>query len=278
MARFTAPDGTRIAYEDTGNGVPVLALAGLTRNMRDFDFVAPHLAGVRLIRMDYRGRGMSDWPGPDTYTPQHEGADALALLDHLGIARAAILGTSRGGLIAMGLAALTPERILGVCLNDIGPEIAPEGLEVIMSYLGRPPAAKTLEEAAAQRAAFFAASGFEGVADAVWRREAGHVFRETPAGLELRYDPRLREAVAAMAARPQPDLWPLLAAMQGMPVALIHGENSNILRPHTVERMRKALPQMRLARVPGRGHVPFLDEPEALTVIRAWLDDMRKLP
>ncbi len=131
MPEFLAADGTRLHFTDEGAGLPLLCLAGLTRNGRDFDHVAPHLAGVRLIRLDYRGRGQSDWADPATYTVAQEAADALALLDHLGIARAAILGTSRGGLIAMVLAATAKDRLTGVALNDIGPEIAPRGLEVI---------------------------------------------------------------------------------------------------------------------------------------------------
>ena len=102
---FTAPDGARLAYRDEGTGLPVLCLTGLTRNMADFDFVAPHLADVRLIRMDYRGRGLSDFTGAATYTIMQEAQDALALLDHLSVPQAAILGTSRGGLIGMALAA-----------------------------------------------------------------------------------------------------------------------------------------------------------------------------
>ncbi len=272
---FTAPDGTRLAFEDSGQGLPVLCLAGLSRSRRDFDFVAPHLEGVRLIRMDYRGRGMSDWPGPETYTPEREGADALALLEHLGLKRAAVLGTSRGGLIGIGLAALAPDRLLGLCLNDIGPEIAPEGLAAILEYLGRPPAARDLDEAAAQRAAWFEARGFQDVPPGRWRREAGFAFRETPAGLELTYDPRLRQAVETMAKRPMPELWPLFTAAARLPLALIHGVNSDILRAETVARMRAAAPKMRVGEVPGRGHVPFLDEAEALAVLRAWIADMR---
>ncbi len=276
MAFFTAADGTSLAYEDTGEGLPVLCLAGLTRNMRDFDFVAPHLPGVRLIRMDYRGRGESDWPGPETYTLMQEGADALALLDHLGIDKVAILGTSRGGLIAMGLGALARDRLLGVCLNDIGPDIDPGGLEAIMAYLGKPPAMKTLAEAAQLRAAYMQAMGFENVAPEVWEREVGFSYEEIEGGLKLRYDPRLREAVAAMAEQELPDLWPLFGALKGLPVALIHGANSNLLTADTVARMRAENPQMRLAEVPGRGHVPFLDEPEALEVLHAWLNDIRE--
>ena len=123
VQHFTAADGARIAYRDEGQGLPVLCLAGLTRSMDDFDYLAPTLAGCRMIRMDYRGRGQSDWTGAATYTVPQEGADALALLDHLGIAKAAIVGTSRGGLIAMYLAAVARDRLLGVCLNDVGPEL-----------------------------------------------------------------------------------------------------------------------------------------------------------
>ncbi len=97
MRKFKAADGVEIAYRDEGEGLPVLALSGLTRNSNDFNFVAPHLSGVRLIRMDYRGRGQSDWAPHTTYTVPQEAADTLALLDHLGIEKAAILGTSRGG-------------------------------------------------------------------------------------------------------------------------------------------------------------------------------------
>ncbi|HHB81435.1 MAG TPA: alpha/beta hydrolase, partial [Aliiroseovarius sp.] len=207
-------------------------------------------------------------------TLMHEGADALALLDHLGLERAAILGTSRGWLIAMGLGALARDRLLGVCLNDIGPDIDPGGLDAIMAYLGKPPAMKTLAEAAQLRGAYMQAIGFENVAPEVWQREVGFAYREAPEGLELTYDARLREAVEAMAEQELPDLWPLFASLKGLPLALIHGENSNLLHADTVARMRSDNPEMRVAEVPGRGHVPFLDEPQALAVIRAWIKDM----
>ena len=95
---FTTPDGTRLAYDDRGDGLPLLCLPGLTRTMADFDYMLPHLPPCRVIRMDYRGRGASQWTGAATYTVPQEAKDALDLLDHLGLDRAAVLGTSRGGL------------------------------------------------------------------------------------------------------------------------------------------------------------------------------------
>ena len=273
MPTFTTSDGLSLHYTDEGAGLPVLCLAGLTRDGRDFDFVAPHLEGVRLIRLDYRGRGQSDWGDPATYQIPVEGRDAVELLNHLGIDKAAVLGTSRGGLIAMLLAATVKDRLLGVALNDIGPEIAPEGLEVIKDYLGKPPLLKTHAEMAAARARVL--TGFPNVPPERWLREAQILFNETEDGLELTYDPRLREAVVEGGAQPVPDLWPLFDALSGLPLACIRGANSDLLSPATFAAMKKRRPDMVAVEVPDRGHIPFLDEPESLNALRRWLDMLR---
>lgn len=273
MPTFRAADGTGLFYADQGQGPAVICLPGLTRNGADFGFVAPHLTGLRLIRPDYRGRGRSDWADPATYTVPHESADVLALMDHLDLPRAAILGTSRGGLIAMALAATAKDRLSAVALNDIGPEIAPEGLAYIAQYIGRNPPQTSLAEAAAARAR--AMAGFEGVPPARWLAEAQALFEERPEGLVNRYDPALREAMLAGLAQPQPDLWPLFDALAGLPLALIHAVNSNLLTAATVAEMARRRPDMILAEVPGRAHVPFLDEPEALAALNRWKGQLR---
>ncbi len=273
MSKFTASDGISLHYTDEGEGLPVLCLAGLTRNASDFDYVAPHLKDVRLIRMDYRGRGQSDWADPSTYTLPQEGMDAIALLDHLGIEKAAILGTSRGGIIAMGLAATVKDRLLGACLNDIGPDIAEPGLDAIKTYLGRRPTFKTYDEATVQRAKLMA--GFESVPEARWREEAKKHYIEKPDGLDINYDPKLREGVLSGPQNLNPDLWPFFDALDGLPLALIRGANSDLLTTETAAEMARRRPDMLVADVPGRGHVPFLDEPESLLVIQTWLMEMQ---
>lgn len=269
MAYFIAGDGARLAFDEQGAGLPVLCLAGLTRNMADFAYLLPHLPGVRLIRMDYRGRGASDWTGPQTYTVPQEGADALALLDHLGIEQAAILGSSRGGLIGMYLAAVARPRLLGLCLNDVGPALLRGGLEAIGAYIGRRPAARTLAEIAERLPRNL--PGFGVVPEGRWLEEAGHQYREGPDGIELSYDPALREAYLAAMTDPDATAWPLFDALAGLPLALIQGAGSNLLGEAAVQEMRARRPDMIHARVPGRGHIPFLDEPESLAAIRAWL-------
>ncbi len=268
MGTFQTSDGLTLVFDDAGEGLPILCLAGLSRSALDFEYVLPCLTGARVIRLDYRGRGRSDWADPATYAIPVEARDVVELLDHLGLEKAAILGTSRGGLVAMVLAATAKHRLMGVCLNDIGPEIAAAGMDTIRGYIGVTPKEKTYAEAAAAIATRL--PGFVGVPETRWREEVEHFFEEGESGLKLRYDPALKEPVLAAANAPQPDLWPLFDALAGLPLALIRGENSNILSVETAQEMRRRRPDMIFADVQGRGHVPFLDEPEAVEVIDQW--------
>ena len=274
MATFTTSDGLTLYYEDTGDGLPILCLPGLTRTTADFDYVTPHLAGNRLIKLDYRGRGQSDFdPNWENYTLPVECRDVLELLAHLSLDKVAILGTSRGGLNAMGLAMGAKDRLLGVALNDIGPALDPKGLDFIMGYLGRNPAAKTHAEAAAAMARTF--TDFEGVPDSRWMQEAVNHYRQEPDGLKITYDPKLRDAVEAAGAQAAPDLWPFFDAMAGLPLACMRGANSNLLTAETLAEMQRRRPDMIYAEIPDRGHVPFLDEPEAIAALTAWMEQLR---
>lgn len=270
IQHFNAPDGARLAYADEGEGMALLCLAGLTRTMADFDYLRPHLPPLRLIRMDYRGRGASEHTGADTYTVPQEGADALALLDHLGVARAAVLGTSRGGLIGMFLAAVARPRLIGLCLNDIGPVIERAGLERIMDYVGRNP--RSASHAALAEALPRNMPGFANVPADRWLAEALLHYRATPDGLQITYDPALRAAFLKSFDAPSADLWPLFDACAGMPLAVIRGANSDLLSRDTTAEMQRRRPDLILAEVPDRAHIPFLDEPEALDAIRRFLD------
>ena len=274
MGQFATADGLRLAYDVTGRGQPLLCLPGLTRNMEDFEPVVAGFAHrAQVIRMDFRGRGASDWGDPATYQVPVEAGDVITLLDHLGLDRVTILGTSRGGLVALVLAALARDRIAGVIFNDIGPEIMPEGLSYIMEYLGKPPKFRTLAEAAAALPRHYAPA-FRDVPAATWADLARRIYREEDGRLANRYDPALRDAVAPAFApwAVAPDLWPLFDALAGAPIGLIRGAGSNILSAQTAAEMRRRRPDMGYAELADRGHVPFLDEPAALAVIDSVLE------
>lgn len=266
---FTAPDGTKLAYKVQGSGKALLCLSGLTRTMADFDYVLPHLSGLRTIRMDYRGRGASDRAKTNSYTVLQEAQDALALLDHLRIDRVAVLGTSRGGLIGLTLALLAGPLVTGLCLNDIGPVIERKGLERIATYVGHKPAGKSFQDHADTLAK--ANPGFANVLPERWLDEARRQVRETPDGLQITYDRALRKGVLDGLKAAQTDLWPLFDALAGLPLAAIRGANSDLFSAATLTEMQRRRPDMIAATVPDRAHVPFLDEPASLAVLHAFL-------
>lgn len=275
MPDFTTSDGLRLHYTETGDpsGRPLLCLAGLTRNSDDFGFLADALPDARLIALDYRGRGLSQYdPDYMNYNVLREGHDALELLDHLGLDSVVVMGTSRGGLIAMALAASAPERLRGVILNDVGPEIGPDGMARIMTYLGITPDAPDLDTLA-RRMQAAEAQDFPGVPLDIWRRQVAAQFAETPDGLALRYDPALRRAILEQAAgQVAPDLWLFFEALKTLPTAVLHGENSDILLADTVAEMARRHPGLIVATIPDRGHVPFLNEPASVAAIRQVLE------
>ena len=226
---------------------------------------------MRLIRLDYRGRGASEWaPDSSTYTVPVEARDAVELLNHLRLDKAAIIGTSRGGLIGMMLAATAKDRMAGLLMNDVGPVVEQAGLERIFEYVGRDPQVKTLDEAAG--ALEHTMDGFANMPPGRWREEAGRLFVETEDGLKINYDPALREPFLAAFEGDPPDLWPLFDALEGLPVGLIRGANSDLLSPETAAEMRRRRPDMIYVEVPDRAHIPFLDEPESLAAIHAFLE------
>jgi pimeloyl-ACP methyl ester carboxylesterase len=270
MPSFQAEDGASLFFRDDGAGLPVLALAGLTRDGRDFDYMARLMPpDVRLLRLDSRGRGRSDWTGAATYTVAQEARDALALLDHLRIARAAIIGSSRGGLLGMVIAATAKHRLAGLCLNDVGPVLEREGLMRIGAYVGIEPSVGTLAEVADRTAA--AMPGFARVPEVRWMEETVRHYVQKADGVGLTYDPALRQSLQTAMAAPVPPAWPLFEACAGLPMALLRGANSDVLSRATAEDMCRRRPDMLHCEVADRGHIPFLDEPEAVACLEAWL-------
>lgn len=227
----------------------------------------------RLIAPDYRGRGRSAYaPDWSSYRIEVELADAIALLDRLELDKVVVIGTSRGGLIAMLMANLHRDRIAGVLLNDIGPELETAGLLRIRRYLGKPLRAIIWRGAAA--ALKRTNVGFESLDEAQWLAFARRVYRNENGSPALDYDANLarvfptRAQIAAGAATP---LWHLLAAFDGLPAAALRGEHSDLLSPATFARLAERVEGLDAVTIANRGHAPFLDEPESVSAINRLL-------
>jgi pimeloyl-ACP methyl ester carboxylesterase len=272
MKPFKTHDGLTLDYKIEGEGKPLLCLPGLTRDLNDFDELAAAMRGeAQVIRLTMRGRGRSDWAADyKSYNVVQEARDAVEFLDFLGLEKATIIGTSRGGFNAMILAATAPERLAGVLLNDIGPELVTDGIDKIMYYIGKPPAARNLADLVAGMKADMAAD-FPDLPDAKWETLARRWFRVSDEGVALNYDPLLGKALHEQAKGEQPDVWGLFDLMAGVPLALLRGANSDLLSVETTEQMLARRPDMLFAEVPKRGHIPLLDEPESVEIIRKLL-------
>ncbi len=269
-------DGLRLHYRDYAGPAdkpPVLCFPGLTRNARDYESLAERLAGEwRVLCVEFRGRGESGYAkDPMSYVPLTYFQDVEALLAEAKIDRFVAVGTSLGGIVTMLLAATERDKLAGVVLNDVGPEINPAGLERIRGYVGKATWFPTWVHAARALA--------EGNADVYpnydiqdWLRMAKRLYRVNSSGrIVLDYDMKIAEPFRVPGNESGPDMWPTIDAMQGSPLLVVRGERSDILSPATAAKMVKRVKGAELVTVPGVGHAPTLDEPEAVAGIERLL-------
>lgn len=293
--RITTFDGLSLYCRDYGAGADVvLCLHGLTRNSKDFASLAQHLAERRrVLAPDMRGRGKSErdpnWP---QYLPPTYVRDVWSLLDSLGVERVAVIGTSMGGLMAMIMADQQPERLRGVVLNDVGPEVPPEAVGRILEYVGRIPAQPDWE-AAVRTVRENYGLAYPEADDAFWAHQARLAWRERPDGTVVPdHDPAIGDALR-QAGKSAPflrflqrlgmrrvkgvnlDPWDNFRAMT-MPVLVLRGEHSDVLTAEILAKMRRGKPKLRTVTVPGVGHAPTLDEPAAREAIDDFLEGLMR--
>jgi pimeloyl-ACP methyl ester carboxylesterase len=281
MSEFTdcqwqSRDGLTLHYRDypgrsakANRRPPVLCLPGLTRNARDFESLAAALAGDwRVLCVDFRGRGDSDYAKDSaSYNPLQYAEDVGELLVQTGIEKAVSIGTSLGGLVTMILAMTGAERLAGVVLNDVGPEVDPAGLARIRGYVGQGRsfptwmhAARALEENAAVAFPEFT------VGD--WLIMAKRCMVLGSNGrIAFDYDMKIAEPFSRPGGEAGVDLWPGFEALGGRPVLALRGELSDILSAQTLTAMAKRIKGLESVTIPRVGHAPTLDEPESRAAI-----------
>ena len=287
----------RMAYWEWGdpnNDQVLMCVHGLTRTGRDFDQLAQRLSKrYRVVAPDIVGRGRSDWLiDPAAYAIPQYVADMLVLIARLKPVRLDWVGTSMGGLIALGLqgaqamsALLRPARPgpgllsaplqlpLGrVVLNDVGPALDMTGLQRISQYVGQSVLFDTFEQAVDYVRSVSASFG-EHSSDE-WTDISRHVFVEHEGKWRRHYDLRLSQAFAQQAdvdlEAAQSLLW---GAYEGLPdkVLIVRGQESDLLTTDAVQEMLQRNPNSQLVTIPKVGHAPMLRNAEQIDHIDYFL-------
>ena len=276
----SAFDGLKLYARDYGSplaeALPVVCLPGLARTSADFHDVALALSQDekrprRVLALDYRGRGRSeydrDWRN---YDLKVELGDILQVLTVAGVSEAVFIGTSRGGLLTMSLAAARPALLRGAVLNDIGPVIGSEGLVRIRGYVGKLPSPRTYAEGGEVLKALFKAQ-FPRYGDEDWQAFARTTWKEANGSLVADYDPALRKSLEAIdIEKPLPPLWFAFAGLKSVPVMVLRGANSDLLSAETLAAMAAVHPDLEAITIPDQGHVPALRGRDMIQRIRRF--------
>jgi pimeloyl-ACP methyl ester carboxylesterase len=264
-------------YGEATPYLPVVCLPGLARTSADFHELATHLSTHtqrprQVVAMDYRGRGRSDYdPNPANYDVKVEMGDVLDVLTALGVHQAAIVGTSRGGLITFGLSVLRPALIKAVVMNDVGPVIEGRGLARIKGYVGKLPEPKSYAEAV-DLIKRIASQHFPRLTAQEWDRFARRTFREKNGRLAADYDPNLFKSLEEYdLEKPLPILWQYYEGLKGAPLLSIRGEHSDLFAEETQKEMLARHPMAEAYVAVGEGHAPLLGDASALRKITNFL-------
>ena len=270
----------RMAYWQWGdptNRRVLVCVHGLSRQGRDFDTLARGLADTyRVVCPDVVGRGRSDWlADPMGYGIPAYVADMVTLLARLDAETVDWVGTSMGGLIGLGLAALPGSPLRRLVLNDVGPAIEPASLQRIGSYLGQPAHWQTVDAAADALLAI--SQGFGPHSRDQWLElTKPQLVADTAvgSGFKSHYDPAIavpfRAITPELAAAGEAMLWHAYDSLR-CPTLLLRGADSDLLSPATAHAMTQRGPKARLHEFAGVGHAPTLVQPDQRAVVREFL-------
>jgi pimeloyl-ACP methyl ester carboxylesterase len=277
---WTSADGLRLHYRDYAGAAtraPLLCIAGLTRNARDFEPLVDLLGGKRrIIAVDLRGRGESAYAtDPMSYAIPVYLQDVDLLLRALSLKSFIAVGTSLGGLVSMFLASTWNKQMKGLILNDVGPDIDAKGLDRIGNYVGQARnfdtwmhAARSLAEA---QGAIYPDFRIED-----WLRIAKRICKLSGNGrIIFDYDMKIAEPFKQAPSGAEPDLWPFYEALGTKPVLILRGEKSDILTKSVAAKMTRRLPNAKLVTVPRVGHAPSLEEEAAQQAIAEFVSSIR---
>jgi pimeloyl-ACP methyl ester carboxylesterase len=265
---YAMVNGLRLRYLEWGrpDALPVVCVHGYTSSAEAFNALARRIQDrAHIVAMDVRGHGESAWSPNGAYQYADQAGDLAALVDQLGIERFVLIGTSMGGVIAMVYAGQHGDRLRGLVLNDIGPDVEAGSGRITQTVGSRPNDFASLDEAMQYRRETSPITAARPLEDQ--EETARGVLRERPDGRwAWKMDPAYIEQRVKQGPPKRPPLWPVLETLQ-CPTQLVWGTDSDVLSEAQAKRMVAALPKGELVSVPGIGHAPTLVEPPVLAAL-----------
>jgi pimeloyl-ACP methyl ester carboxylesterase len=278
---YTLASGQKIHYTAWGNpsAPAVVCVHGLTRNARDFDYLANALSvDFYVLCIDLLGRGESSWAKDGAeYTVLNYAQQILAMLNDLELVKPHWVGTSMGGLIGMTVQLLAPGRLGKVVLNDVGPVVEVVALKRIAQYIGSAPVFDSREQALTYAKVAFVSFGASN--DAQWAGLTDHYYLDQADGsVKVHYDPVMATVTKAQVAGINPEaltageaaLWASLKSFEA-PLLVLRGIDSDLLSPTTVQQMLACNPQVSTVTILNCGHAPHLMDAHQAQLIHTFL-------
>lgn len=254
--------------------IPLIGLHGITRNGNDFARLALQLSEKeRLITIDFRGRGQSDWdPNYQNYHPVTYVQDVLTVMTALNLHDVILVGTSLGGIVSMGLAIARPAALKGIVLNDIGPAVNACGITKLLAMFAEQPAFTSYDHAAKGLRNSWQHAFPTETDMSFWQEFAHNICHEREGAIRPNYDPGIGRAVLEGVGVSHKDPWKVWGALTKIPTLLIQGALSEFLTQETVEEMKRTKPDLSVTKIDYRGHTPTLDEPESLAALTTFFN------
>jgi esterase len=253
--------GLNFHYVEWGNAAapPLLCLHGITQTAHSWDEVAADLANdYRVLSLDQRGHGDSDWAPDGDYTRQTQAADIDAITDALGLRQFILAGMSMGGINAITFTARHPEKVRALIIVDVSPEIQTRGVENIRHFIQAPDELDSFEAFVERAHQFNPRRSLDNI-----RSRLSHNLKQLPNGKwTWKYDKALRSGERGFQASALLNLWDDVRAIR-CPTLVIKGGESDILSAESATKLQAAIPGSRLAVVPGAGHSVMGDNPVA---------------
>ena len=259
--KFVTANGMRFHYLEWGSAAnpPMLLLHGFAQTCHSWDFVALGFSDdYRVIVLDQRGHGDSDWAADGDYSPETQQNDISAVVNEIGLEDFTLMGLSMGGRNSFTYAANNPDRVRALVIVDAGPQNMQQGTQNIRNFVQQDDELDSVDAFVERVLKYNPRRPPEQIRGSIM-----HNLKQLPNGKwTWKYDKRLRRPGRRMGSDPETEkrLWGYLEALQ-CPTLLVRGGASDIIAMDTADKMHAVIPNSQLATIEGAGHLVMGDSP-----------------